>query len=189
VLGLLALMLLHDSRRRARDRVLEEQDRSLWDRAKIDEGVALTRAALSGAGLSGAGLDGRPPGRHALQAAIAALHAEAPSWGDTDWTEIVGLYDLLRDAWPSPVVELNRAVAVGLRDGPAAGLVELSPLLDEPALAAYGYLSAARADFLRRLGRWTEAAGAYEEAAALTDNDVQRAFLSERLAEVTAHLG
>jgi RNA polymerase sigma-70 factor (ECF subfamily) len=119
-----------------------------------------------------------------VEAAIAAVHAQAPSWSETDWTEIVGLYDVLRELWSSPVVELNRAVAIGMRDGPAAGLDALAPLLAEPALATYGYLSAARADFLRRLGRLPEAAEAYEEALTLTDNEVERAFLAGRLSEV-----
>ena len=120
-----------------------------------------------------------------MEAAIAAVHAEAPTWQDTDWPEIVALYDVLLRLWPcSPVVELNRAVAVGLRDGPQAGLDALTPLLDEPALATYGYLSAARADFLRRLHRRDQAAEAYAEALTLTDNDVERAFLSDRLNEV-----
>jgi RNA polymerase sigma-70 factor (ECF subfamily) len=154
--------------------LLAEQDRSRWDPGQIAEGSALLAEAL------GAG----PPTRYAVQAAIAAVHAEAPTWADTDFTEIVGLYDVLRELWPSPVVELNRAVAVGERDGPQAGLDALTPLLAEPALAAYGYLSAVRADFLRRLGRRAEAAGAYEEALTLTDNDVERAFLAGRLAEV-----
>jgi RNA polymerase sigma-70 factor (ECF subfamily) len=125
-----------------------------------------------------------PPTRYAVQAAIAAVHAEAPSWADTDFSEIVGLYDVLLGLWPSPVVELNRAVALGERDGPAAGLAALTPLLAEPALATYGYLSAARADLLRRLGRGAEAATAYEEALALTGNEVERDFLAARLAEV-----
>jgi RNA polymerase sigma-70 factor (ECF subfamily) len=112
------------------------------------------------------------------------VHAQAPTWADTDWSEIVELYDVLLQLWPSPVVELNRAVAVGLRDGPQAGLDALAPLLAEPALATYGYLSAARADFLRQLHRWTQAAESYEEALTLTDNDVERAFLTERLSEV-----
>jgi len=119
-----------------------------------------------------------------VEAAIAAVHAQAPSWSETDWSEIVGLYDVLRELWSSPVVELNRAVAIGMRDGPAAGLDALAPLLAEPALATYGYLSAARADFLRRLGRLIEAAEAYEEALTLTDNEVERAFLAGRLSEV-----
>jgi RNA polymerase sigma-70 factor (ECF subfamily) len=177
VAGLLALILLTDSRRETRVAadgrllLLEEQDRSRWDRAAIAEGVALVREALRR----------RPPGRFALQAAIAAVHAEAPSWPDTDWREIVALYDLLADRWPSPVVALNRAVAVGLADGPAAGLAALAPLGTEPLLARYGYLAAARADFLRRLGRADEARLAYEEALLLTENEVERRFLERRL--------
>jgi RNA polymerase sigma-70 factor (ECF subfamily) len=177
--GLLALLLLVDARRAARVSasgapvLLEEQDRGRWDRARIDEGVALLTRALR---------DHRPT-RYTVQAAIAAVHAQAPSWAATDWGEIVGLYDVLRRLWPSPVVELNRAVAVGLRDGPRAGLDALAPLLDDPALATYGYLSAARADFLRRLGRWPQAATAYEEALTLTGNTAERAFLTRRLDE------
>ncbi|MGI5241476.1 RNA polymerase sigma factor [Dactylosporangium sp. CA-139066] len=176
VAGLLALLLLVDARRAARVgpdgrlRLLAEQDRTLWDAALVAEGAALLGEALR-----------RAPTRWAVQAAIAAVHAEAPAWEATDWDEITGLYDVLLRLWPSPVVRLNRAVALGLRDGPAAGLAALDPLLDEPALAGYGYLSAARADFLRRLGRRGEAALAYEEALALTANEVERAFLSTRL--------
>jgi RNA polymerase sigma factor (sigma-70 family) len=178
VAGLLALLLLTDARRETRVGadgrllLLEEQDRSRWDAAAIAEGVALVREALRR----------RPPGRFALQAAIAAVHAGAPRWEDTDWREIVALYDLLRDRWPSPVVALNRAVAVGLAEGPAAGLAELDRLAAEPQLAGYGYLAAARADFLRRLGRADEARLAYEEALLLTENEVERRFLGERLA-------
>ncbi|WP_199752364.1 RNA polymerase sigma factor [Actinoplanes sp. ATCC 53533] len=178
--GLLALLLLTDARRDTRVGaggrlvLLAEQDRSRWDRGQIAEGAALLAEALRAG----------PPSRYAVQAAIAAVHAEAPTWADTDFTEIVGLYDVLRELWPSPVVELNRAVALGERDGPQAGLDALTPLLAEPALATYGYLSAARADFLRRLGRRGEAAVAYEEALTLTDNDVERAFLTARLGEV-----
>jgi RNA polymerase sigma-70 factor (ECF subfamily) len=179
VTGLLALLLLTDARRDTRVSadgrlvLLAEQDRGRWDTAQIEEGTALLAEALRS-----------PPTRYAVQAAIAAVHAEAPTWAETDFAEIVGLYDVLRGLWPSPVVELNRAVALGERDGPQAGLDALDPLLAEPALATYGYLSATRADFLRRLGRRTEAAAAYEEALALTDNDVERAFLAGRLAEV-----
>jgi RNA polymerase sigma-70 factor (ECF subfamily) len=178
VAGLLALVLLTDSRRETRVGpdgrllLLEEQDRSRWDAAAITDGVALVREALRR----------RPPGRFALQAAIAAVHAGAPRWEDTDWREIVALYDLLRDRWPSPVVALNRAVAVGLAEGPAAGLAELDRLAAEPQLARYGYLAAARADFLRRLGRPDEARLAYEEALLLTENEVERRFLAGRLA-------
>lgn len=180
VTALLALMLLVDARRRSRvspngDMVLlADQDRSLWDREQIVEGVDLLVASA----------DRARPGRFSVQAAIAAAHAEAPSWGETDWPEIVGLYDVLARLWPSPVVELNRVVAVGFRDGPHAGLHALDPLLDEPLLAAYGYVSATRADFLRQLGRESEAVEAYEEAIALTDNDVERAFLVRRVLEL-----
>ena len=185
VAGLLALLLLTDARRDSRVSadgrllLLSEQDRGRWDAALIAEGAELL--ALS--------LRGHPPSRYAVQAAIAAVHAEAPSWPATDWSEIVGLYDVLLALWPSPVVALNRAAALGLRDGPEAGLAALAPLLDEPALVTYGYLSAVRADFLRRLERWAEAADAYQEALALTDNDVERAFLTERLDEVLAQIG
>jgi RNA polymerase sigma-70 factor (ECF subfamily) len=182
--ALLALLLLIDARADARLSadgrllLLSEQDRTRWDTELINEGVALLTDALRR----------EPPTSYAVEAAIAAVHAEAPSWDDTDWSEIVSLYDVLLRLWPSPVVKLNRAVAIGLRDGARAGLDALVPLLDEPALATYSYLGAARADFLRRLGQWSEAAVAYEEAIALTDNDVERTFLAERLAEVRAHL-
>jgi RNA polymerase sigma-70 factor (ECF subfamily) len=116
-------------------------------------------------------------------AAIAAVHAEAPTWSATDWAELVGLYDLLVTIWPSPVVSLNRAVAVGFADGPAAGLDELDALADEPQLGAYSYLASARADFLRRLGRPGEAADAYREALNLTDNAVETEFLEARRVE------
>jgi RNA polymerase sigma factor (sigma-70 family) len=178
VAGLLALILLTDARRATRLApdgrmlLLEEQDRSQWDRAAIAEGAALVREALRT----------RPPGRFALQAAIAAVHAEAPRWEDTDWREVVALYDVLAQVWPSPVVALNRAVAVGMADGPAAGLAAVDGLRDEPQLAGYSYAAAARADFLRRLGRIDEARTSYEEALMLTDNEVEREFLSRRLA-------
>jgi RNA polymerase sigma-70 factor, ECF subfamily len=182
--ALLALLLLIDARRDTRLStggrllLLSEQDRTRWDTALISEGVGLLTAALRR----------QPPTRYAIEAAIAAAHAEAPTWQDTDWSEIVALYDVLLQLWPSPVVELNRAVAVGLRHGPQAGLDALAPLLADPALATYGYLSAARADFLRQLHQWAHAAEAYEEALMLIDNDVERAFLSERLGEVQTHL-
>ena len=182
--ALLALLLLVDARRETRVSaggrllLLSEQDRSRWDAGQIAEGAALATEALRTGW----------PSRYAVEAAIAAVHAQAPAWRDTDWAEIVGLYDVLFELWPSPVVALNRAVAVGQRDGPGAGLDALTPLLAEPALATYGYLSAARADFLRLLRRWAEAADAYQEALALTDNDVERAFLTDRLGEVRAHL-
>jgi RNA polymerase sigma-70 factor (ECF subfamily) len=180
VAGLLALMLLTDARRETRlgsDNqlvLLADQDRSRWDRGAIEEGVALVREALSR----------HPPGRFALMAAIAAVHDEAPSWGATDWGEIVGLYDLLVTLWPSPVVALNRAVALGLALGPDAGLAALDELATEPVLATYSYLASARADFLRRLGRAEEARVAYEEAILLCENEVERAFLIERLSQV-----
>jgi RNA polymerase sigma-70 factor (ECF subfamily) len=181
VAGLLALLLLIDARsatRRAPDgglRLLADQDRTAWDRALIAEAAAILTEALRRG----------PPTRYAVEAAIAAVHAEAPTFEDTDWSEIVALYDVLRRLGPeSPVVELNRAVAIGLRDGPQAGLDALDPLLAEPALATYGYLSAARADFLRRLDRVAEAAAAYEEALALTANEPERVFLTGRLASL-----
>jgi RNA polymerase sigma-70 factor (ECF subfamily) len=183
--ALLGLLLLIDARRDARVSatgrmlLLPEQDRTRWDARMIAEGAALLTDALRR----------RAPTRYAVEAAIAAVHAEAPRWQDTDWVEIVALYDVLVRLWPSPVVELNRAVAIGLRDGPRAGLEALAPLLAEPSLATYGYLSAARADFLRQLHEWGQAAQAYQEALTLTDNDVERAFLHERLDEVQAHRG
>ncbi|MGZ6804677.1 MAG: RNA polymerase sigma factor [Nocardioidaceae bacterium] len=179
VSGLLALLLLTDARRATRVDgsgelvLLEDQDRSRWDRQQVADGRVLVVDSLRG---------GRP-GRFALQAAIAAVHAEAPSWADTDWRQVVGLYDLLLQAWPSPVVALNRAAAVAMRDGPAAGLVALDAL-DAGALAGYRYLPATRADLLRRLGRAGEAATAYRQALDLTDNAAERAFLQRRLAEV-----
>jgi RNA polymerase sigma-70 factor (ECF subfamily) len=180
VAGLLALILLTDARRATRVAedgrllLLAEQDRSRWDRREIGEGIWLVREALRR----------RPPGRFALMAAIAAVHAEAPNWDDTDWREVVALYDLLVQLWPSPVVALNRAIAVGLADGPGPGLTALDELADEPQLAGYSYLSAARADFLRRLGRTEEARTSYEEALLLTENSVERDFLATRLREL-----
>ncbi|WP_250007342.1 RNA polymerase sigma factor [Actinoplanes sp. M2I2] len=177
VTALLALLLVTDARSAARVApsgrlvLLADQDRTLWDRARIAEGQALLTDALRR----------HPPTRFAVEAAIAAVHAEAPSWEETDWAEIVGLYAVLLRLTGSPVVALNRAVAIGFRDGPQAGLDALEPLTAEPALATYTYLSAARADFLRRLGRRAEAAAAYEEALTLTDNEVERAFLTARL--------
>ncbi len=184
VAALLALMLLiearADTRLSATGRLvlLSEQDRTRWDRAMIDEGIGLLTAALAR----------QQPTRYAVEAAIAAVHAEAPTWEDTDWAQIVGLYDVLLKLWPSPVVQLNRAVAIGLRDGPHAGLEALAPLFSEPTLAAYSYLSAMRADFLRQLHEWTPAVHAYEEALFLCDNDVERAFLDERLGEIRLQL-
>jgi len=183
VRGLLALILLTDARRATRVDgggqlvLLEDQDRSRWDRAAIERGRVMVLEALRG---------GRP-GRFVIQAAIAALHAEAPSFADTDWAQIVDLYELLLETWPSPVVELNRVVAVGFRSGPEAGLMALDRLEAEsgPVLSTYHYLPAARADFLRRLGRDAAAAASYRTALALVGNDVERAFLEDRLAAVS----
>jgi RNA polymerase sigma-70 factor (ECF subfamily) len=177
VTGLLALVLLTDARRNARLRegrlvLLADQDRGLWDQESIDTGTALVREALA---------MGRP-GRFTLMAAIAAVHDGAATYADTDWREIVTLYDLLIGVWPSPVVALNRAVAVGFADGPEAGLDELETLAAEPRLAGYGYLPAARAEFLTRVGDTRAARLAYEEALLLTENVLERAFLADRLA-------
>jgi RNA polymerase sigma-70 factor, ECF subfamily len=180
--GLLALMLLHHSRRDARVSaggdvvLLEDQDRARWDRAEIDEGLALVEAALRAA----------PPDAYALQAAIAALHARAASAADTDWAQIVALYAALHALSPSPVVRLNRAVAVAMSDGPASGLRLLDALAAEGALARFHLLAAARADLLRRLGRHAEAADAYREALALAGNEPERRFLEGRLAAAAA---
>jgi RNA polymerase sigma-70 factor (ECF subfamily) len=182
VAGLLALILLTDARRATRTADdgsllrLADQDRSAWDRAEIGEGVALVREALHS----------RPPGRYALQAAIAAVHAEASSWDATDWAEVVALYNVLAQIWPSPVVALNRAVAVGFARGAAAGLVELDTLAAEPQLAGYSYLPAARAEFLQQLGHADAARLAFEEALLLTENVVERQFLLGRLASLGA---
>jgi len=181
VAGLLALILLTDARRatradpQGRVLLLEEQDRSLWDRAVIAEGAALVPWALRGGG----------PGRFALQAAIAALHAEAPSYADTDWPQIVALYDALLRVWSSPVVALNRAVAVAMARGPDAGLAQIGELETDGRLSGYRYLPAAKADLLRRLGQPEAAAQAYRAALALTDNAAEREFLARRLTEVT----
>lgn len=180
VAGLLALILLTDARRRTRlsDEgqlvLLADQDRSQWDGSEIEEGLHLVAEAVRQ----------RRPRRFALMAAIAAVHADSPSWDATDWQELVGLYDLLLDAWPSPVVALNRAVAVGFAAGPAAGLAALEPLETEPQLTTYGYLASARADLLRRLRRIPEALVSYEEALAFTENEVERSFLAQRIADL-----
>ncbi|MFC8522058.1 RNA polymerase sigma-70 factor (ECF subfamily) [Arthrobacter sp. AG367] len=180
VAGLLALVLLTDARRDARvdkhdDQVLlEDQDRSKWDRRAIAEGVGLLREALVS----------RPPGRFALMAAIAAVHDESGSWSDTDWQEILVLYDLLMERWPSPVVQLNRAIALGFAVGYAEGLAELDALGAEPQLARYPYLAAARADFLARLGHPEEARVAFQEALILTGNEAERRALRARLGQL-----
>jgi RNA polymerase sigma-70 factor (ECF subfamily) len=178
--ALLALMLLHDSRRIARASpdeeivTLEEQNRELWDRREIAEGVPLLESALR----EGAA------GEYALQAAIAALHARAPRVEDTDWAQIARLYDALLQKQPSPVVELNRAAAIAMAEGPSRGLALIDELQAKGELAGYHLLPAARADLLRRDGRWREAAEAYRQALALVANDPERRYLSRRLAEV-----
>lgn len=183
-LALLSLLLLTDSRRAARSDshgdlvLLADQDRTRWDRAEIARGLDLLARAGRLAGPR------RPAGRYVLQAGIAAVHAEAPTWESTDWTSLVALYDRLLRTWPSPVVALNRAVAVGMAAGPEAGLAALDEIADDPALLGYHYLPAARADLLRRLHRDAEAAAAYRRALATASNRAERAFLQRRLAEV-----
>jgi RNA polymerase sigma-70 factor, ECF subfamily len=181
-LGLLSLMLLHDARSAARVGpggelvLLGDQDRARWDRAGIHEGVALLDRALRRG----------PPGPYQLQACVAALHAAASTAEATDWRRIVGVYDRLLGLAPSPVVALNRAVAVAMADGPEAGLALMDELDATGTLAGYHLLYAGRADLLRRLGRAEQAAAAYRRALALADNPVERAYLSGRLAEVEA---
>ncbi len=176
--GLLALMLLHESRRAARASpsgdviLLDDQDRSLWNRELIAEGAALVRRALSS----------RVVGLYAIQAAISAVHAEALSADATDWTQIVGLYDLLASAEPSPIVQLNRAVAVAMRDGPQAGLSLIDGILANGDLADYRLAHAARADLCRRLGRDAEARTSYQRALQLTQQEPERRFIERRLA-------
>jgi RNA polymerase sigma-70 factor, ECF subfamily len=180
-MGLLALMLLHESRRAARMSadgdvvLLDEQDRSLWDFAQIAEGVQLVERSLRS----------RRVGPYALQAAIAALHAEAATPTDTDWAEVVGLYDVLMRVEPSPVVELNRAVAIAMRDGPAAGLGLIDAIVDRGDLKDYRLLHAARADLCRRLGRVDDAHAAYARALTLTRQEPERRFLERRMKELT----
>jgi RNA polymerase sigma-70 factor (ECF subfamily) len=178
VRGLLALLLVTDARRATRVDTdgrllrLEDQDRSLWD-----------RSAMAGAhDLIADGLRGGRPGRYVLQAAIASLYAEAPSYDRTDWPQIVTLYDELLSVWPSPVVALNRTVAVSMVFGPAQALAEVEELEKDGRLARYQYLPAVKADLLHRLGRSEEASIAYRQALELTGNDAEREFLAERLA-------
>jgi RNA polymerase sigma-70 factor (ECF subfamily) len=177
--GLLALLLLTNARAATRTApdghllLLEEQDRSAWDRDAIAAGVGLVLDALHA---------GRP-GRFTLQAAIAALHAEAPSYAETDWRQLLALYDALLRVWPSPVVALNRAVPVAMVHGPEAALTVVDDLAAGGRLDGYRYLPATRADLLRRLGRWSEARIAYHQALSLADNDAERAFLAGRIAE------
>ncbi len=181
-LGLLALMLLHESRRAARSSptgdliLLDEQDRSLWNREMIAEGTLLVERALSS----------RRTGPYTLQAAISAVHAEAPNAAATDWTQIVALYGVLLRLEPSPVVELNRAVAVAMRDGPETGLALIDAILARGDLQDYRLAHAARADLCRRLERTTEARASYERALALTRQEPERRFLERRLAEIKA---
>jgi RNA polymerase sigma-70 factor (ECF subfamily) len=180
--GLLALMLLHDARREARVGpdgeviLLDDQDRGRWDVARIAEGQALVELALTA----------RRPGPYQVQAAIAALRDEAQDPAETDWPQIVILYQTLLRMSPSPVVELNLAAAVAMADGPAVGLAMMDGIAATGELDAYPYLHAGRADLLRRLARWSEAAAAYERALSLTTNGPERSFLEGRLAEVEA---
>jgi RNA polymerase sigma-70 factor, ECF subfamily len=179
--GLLALMLLHESRRAARTTasgeliLLDDQDRSLWNRDQIAEGIQLVERALRV----------QRAGPYAIQAAIAAVHAGAPTASATDWDEIVGLYDALLLASPSPVIELNRAVALAMRDGPAAGLAIVDRILARGDLVEYRLAHAARADLCRRLGRAAEARASYERALKLTRQEPERRFLERRIAEVS----
>jgi RNA polymerase sigma-70 factor (ECF subfamily) len=180
--GLLALMLLHESRRDARTSdtgdviLLEEQDRSRWNRALIAEGTALVERSLS---------SGRS-GPYGIQAAIAAVHAEAPTAAKTDWPQIVGLYDVLLERDPSPVIELNRAVAVAMRDGPAAGLPLIDGILARGYLLNYRLAHAARGELCRRIGNLAEARLSFERALALTRQEPERRHLQSRLAELGA---
>jgi RNA polymerase sigma-70 factor (ECF subfamily) len=179
-IGLLALMLLQESRRAARTSpagelvLLDDQDRSLWDRAQIDEGSALVARALGS----------QRVGPYTLQAAIAAVHAAAASAQNTDWKRIVGLYDLLHAVEPSPVIELNRAVAVAMRDGPTAGLALVDAILARGDLDDYHLAHATRADLCRRVGDTAQARASYQRALALTRQDTERRFLERRLAEL-----
>jgi len=181
VLGLMALMLLHESRRASRASptgdliLLENQDRSLWSREMIADGTALVERALAS----------RRIGPYTIQAAISAVHAEAPDAAATDWNQIVGLYDVLVRVEPSPVVELNRAVAVAMRDGPDAGLALVDSILARGVLSDYRLAHAARADLCRRLGKKTEARVSYERALALARQEPERRFLERRLAELS----
>ena len=182
--GLLALMLLHDSRRDTRVTengeivLLEEQDRSRWNQESIRVGTTLAEATLR-----------TSPGPYSVQAAIAAVHANAARAEDTDWRQIAALYDILRRLQPTPVVELNRAVAVAMAEGPLAGLRLLDEIEAKEELNGYYLLPAARADFLRRLNRWTDSATAYRQALALVSNEAERRFLERRLAEAEGKSG
>jgi RNA polymerase sigma-70 factor (ECF subfamily) len=185
VIGLLALMLLQDSRRRARATesgeviLLEDQDRRLWNREAIAEGSRLVELALAS----------RRAGPYSIQAAIAAVHAGSPDAATTDWAEIVGLYDVLARIEPTPVVELNRAVAVAMRDGPAAGLALVDAILERGDLRDYRLAHAARADLCRRLGKTADARASYKRALALTKQEPERRFLEKRIQQVTGSSG
>jgi RNA polymerase sigma-70 factor (ECF subfamily) len=178
--GLLALLLLHDSRRAARTAsngdliLLDEQDRSLWNREQITEGLALVRQALAGPQV----------GAYTIQAAITAVHADAPNAAETDWAQIVALYDLLARAEPSPVIELNRAVAVAMRDGPTAGIALIDGIFARGELENYHLAHSARAELCRRLGQVAEARAAYQRALNLAQQEPERRFLQKRLAEL-----
>src|SRR5262249_9049254 len=178
--GLLALMLLHESRRVARTLpsgelvLLTDQDRSLWNREQIAEGMSLVQRSFSS----------RRFGPYSVQAAIAAVHAEAPNAGATDWSQIVGLYGLLSRMEPSPVIELNQAVAIAMRDGPLAGLQRIDAILERGELVDYHLAHSARADLCRRLGRFQEARASYQKALSLTQQQPERNFLQKRLAEL-----
>jgi len=182
--GLLALMLLHDARRLARTSeegeliLLDEQDRSLWNREQIQEGLALVDQALAS----------RRFGPYTLQAAIAAVHAEATTAAATDWRQIIGIYDVLLRLETSPVIELNRAAAIAMHDGPETGLALIDAILARGELADYHLAHSARADLCRRLGRTEEAISAYQRALALTTQAPERRFIERRLAELAAHL-
>ena len=184
IMGLLALMLLQESRRAARTSptgeliLLENQDRSLWNRAQIAEGVALLEKALGYRGTT------RRFGSYTVQAAIAAVHAKAESVAATDWRQIVALYDRLLQIQPSSVVQLNRAVAIAMRDGPEAGLAQIDAVLQHAELANYYLAHSARADMCRRLGRTAEARSSYEKALALTQQEPERQFLQQRIREL-----
>jgi RNA polymerase sigma-70 factor (ECF subfamily) len=181
VRGLLALMLLHESRRAARTSpegdliLLEDQDRSLWNQEEIAEGTALVEQALSTGTV----------GPYTLQAALAAVHAAAPTVAATDWVQIVGLYDMLAQVTPSPVVEINRAAAVAMRDGPAAGLALVDAILARGDLADYHLAHSARADLCRRLGRTEEARVSYQQALTLAKQEPERRFLERQIANLS----
>jgi RNA polymerase sigma-70 factor (ECF subfamily) len=180
VIGLLSLMLLQESRRAARTSptgeliLLENQDRALWKREQISEGVDLLQKALKSHRF----------GSYTLQAAIAAVHAQAESATATDWRQIVALYDQLLQIHPSPVVQLNRAVAIAMCDGPEAGLTHINEVLENGGLANYYLAHSARADMYRRLGRSAEARSSYEKALALTQQEPERQFLQERIRQL-----